>query len=160
MTKTENAVSNAVGDTEKPWQFRKGKSGNPAGKTKGTRNKATIAAQALLEGEAEALTRKVVELALAGDTVALRLCLDRLMPSLKATAPMIALPDPLPESLTDTAMVFLRAAASGQIPPDTATSLIGALGAIVRVEEVETLKARLEALERTLNPPKKKDKRA
>jgi len=31
-----------------------------------------------LEGEAEALTRKAVELALEGDVTALRLCLDRI----------------------------------------------------------------------------------
>jgi hypothetical protein len=121
MAKTENTVPNTVSG-DKPWQFKPGQSGNPAGKPKGARHKATLAAQALLEGEAEGIARKAVELALAGDTVALRLCLDRLMPSLKATAPTITLPDPLPESLTDTAKIFLNAAASGQIPPDTATS--------------------------------------
>jgi hypothetical protein len=39
-----------------------------------------MAAEGLLDGEAEALTRKAVELALEGDTVALRLCLERLLP--------------------------------------------------------------------------------
>ena len=58
--------------------FRKGQSGNPSGRQRGSRNKATLAAEALLDGEAEALTRKAVELALAGATVALRLCLDRI----------------------------------------------------------------------------------
>ena len=48
--------------------------GNP-GKPKGTRHKATQAALTLLDGEAEGLTRKAVELALGGDTTALRLCL-------------------------------------------------------------------------------------
>jgi hypothetical protein len=37
----------------------------------------------LLDGEAEALTRKVVELVKAGNVVALRLCLERLLPSRK-----------------------------------------------------------------------------
>ena len=46
----------------------------------GTRHKATLAALALLNGEAEGLTRKAVELALAGDVTALRLCLERLVP--------------------------------------------------------------------------------
>ena len=45
--------------------FRKGHSGNPAGRPPGTRNKAADSAELLLEGEAEALTRKAVELALA-----------------------------------------------------------------------------------------------
>jgi len=52
--------------------FAPGTSGNPAGRPKGARNRATVAAEALLEGEAEALTRKAVELALAGDVTAQR----------------------------------------------------------------------------------------
>ena len=47
--------------------FEKGQSGNPAGRRVGCRNKTTIAAAALLTGEAEALTRRAVELALVGD---------------------------------------------------------------------------------------------
>ena len=64
--------------------FRKGRSGNPAGRPPGSRNRATIAAEALLEGEAQALTRKAIELALAGDTTALRLCLERIVPQRKS----------------------------------------------------------------------------
>ena len=37
-------------------------------------------ARSLLAGEAEALTRKAVEMALGGDVVALRLCIERLVP--------------------------------------------------------------------------------
>ena len=55
--------------------FEKGRSGNPAGRPRGVPNKSTLAAQLLLQGEAEALTRKAVELALGGDPAALRLCL-------------------------------------------------------------------------------------
>ena len=47
--------------------FEKGRSGNPLGRRVGFRNKTTIAAAALLAGEAEALTRKAAELALVGD---------------------------------------------------------------------------------------------
>jgi Family of unknown function (DUF5681) len=60
--------------------FGKGTSGNPSGRPRGARNRTTLAAEALLDGEAEALTRKAVELALGGDIHALRLCLDRLIP--------------------------------------------------------------------------------
>jgi Family of unknown function (DUF5681) len=38
--------------------FQKGQSGNPTGKKPGTRHKATIIAETLLDGESEALTRK------------------------------------------------------------------------------------------------------
>jgi len=58
-----------------PGQFKPGQSGCPGGRPKGALNKATLASQALLDGEAEALTRKVVELAKNGNRVALRLCL-------------------------------------------------------------------------------------
>ena len=43
--------------------FQKGRSGNPAGRRPGSRNKATIAAAQLLAGEAEGLTRRAVQLA-------------------------------------------------------------------------------------------------
>ena len=52
------------------------KKGNP-GRRPGSRNKATVSVEALLDGDAEKLTRKAIEMALAGDTVAMRLCLDR-----------------------------------------------------------------------------------
>jgi len=57
--------------------FQRGQSGNPSGRPRGSSNRATRAAELLLDGEATALTRKAVELALAGDPAALRLCLDR-----------------------------------------------------------------------------------
>jgi hypothetical protein len=44
--------------------FKKGKSGNPDGRPQGSRNKATIALEALLDGQAEALMQNAVELAL------------------------------------------------------------------------------------------------
>ena len=57
--------------------FAKGQSGNPGGRPRGAMNRSTRAAQLLLDGEATALSRKAVELALAGDPTGLRLCLDR-----------------------------------------------------------------------------------
>ena len=59
--------------------FERGKSGNPKGRPKGARNNATVLAEALLYGEVEAITRKVIDKALEGDMTALRLCLDRLL---------------------------------------------------------------------------------
>jgi hypothetical protein len=71
--------------------FVKGRSGNPAGKPRGLRNRSTVAAELLLEGEANALTRKVIELGLAGDTKALRLCLERLGAAEKGSADLAGL---------------------------------------------------------------------
>jgi len=47
--------------------FEKGRSGNPGGRRRGSRNKATLAAAALLAGGSDAVTRKAVETALGGD---------------------------------------------------------------------------------------------
>src|SRR6516225_2641334 len=60
--------------------FQKGISGNPQGRPAGARNRTTVAVEALLDGEAEKLTRKAVTLALKGNVACLRLCLDRIVP--------------------------------------------------------------------------------
>ena len=56
--------------------FQPGQSGNPAGRRQDSRNKATRATAALLDGEAPGLTRRAVEAALAGDLLAMKLCLE------------------------------------------------------------------------------------
>jgi hypothetical protein len=71
--------------------FEKGQSGNPAGKPKGAKDKRTELRE-LLRPHAPALVEKAVELALNGDLTALKLCLDRIMPPLKATPECVALP--------------------------------------------------------------------
>ncbi len=87
-------------------KFEKGISGNPAGKTLGTLNKRTKLAK-LLEPHAEQLINKVIELALAGDTNALRLCIERLVPKAKDDVISIVLPDltgATPKELTNEIM--------------------------------------------------------
>ena len=49
------------------------------GRPKGSRNQATIALQHMLDGHGEAITKKCALMALQGDPVALRLCMDRLL---------------------------------------------------------------------------------
>lgn len=131
-------------------RFSQGQSGNPAGKPKGTRHKATQAAMILLEGETEALTRKAVELALNGDTTALKLCLDRIAPTLKPTLSPINLNMPQPDNLADTARAFITASSNGDLAPDVAVQLVAAVANIARIEEVELLKYRLSALEQSI----------
>lgn len=106
--------------------FRPGQSGNPAGRPKGTRNRATLAVEALLEGEAKALTRKAIELALGGDTTALRLCLERLMPPRKDRPVSLALPAVATADDAGKAIgAVLAAAADGKITPSEAGVLMG-----------------------------------
>ena len=72
--------------------FLKGKSGNPAGKPKGALNKRPPLTK-LLEPHAESLVAKMLELALAGDPVALRLCIERLIPNADQKHVVATMPD-------------------------------------------------------------------
>jgi hypothetical protein len=126
--------------------FQKGRSGNPAGRRLGSRNRATLAAQALLAGEAEALTRKAVEAALAGDPTAMRLCLERILPRERAVE--FALP-PI-ESAADVARAMgavTAALAQGQITPSEAQAVARVITTFVHMIETSDFDQRLQALE-------------
>ncbi len=69
-----------TGKIQRGKQFEKGKSGNPNGRPKGSRNKATLAMQELLDAEAEEITRKVIERAKKGDMTAIKLVMERICP--------------------------------------------------------------------------------
>ena len=60
--------------------YVKGQSGNPAGRPPGARNKATLALEERLEARAGEIVDVAVRRALLGDTVSLRMCLDRILP--------------------------------------------------------------------------------
>lgn len=130
-------------------KFAPGESGNPAGKRRGTRNATTLAVEALLDGEAEALTRRAIELALKGDTIALRMCLDRIAPPRKGRAVTLAFPASLktPNDLAEAQASILTAMGSGEITTDEAADaakVIEAVGAAIERRELEQRIAALE----------------
>jgi hypothetical protein len=144
---TEISDGNQTAGT-KPWQFQPGQSGNPDGRPKGARNAATLAAEALLDGEAEALTRKCVEMALAGDTVALRLCLERILPARKSRSVAFDLPDVNQAAdLVPAFAAVVRATASGTIAPDEAMTVAGVLEMKRKAIETVDIERRLAAIE-------------
>lgn len=124
--------------------------GNP-GKPKGTRHKATRAALAILEGEAEALTRRAVELALDGDRTALRLVLERVLPPRRDAPVVVHLP--IMKSAADaslTSAAVLEAAAAGELTLAEATAFMALVEAARRAFEASETSARRAALEDVL----------
>lgn len=116
------AVNTAGKQRGKP--FEPGKSGNPAGKPRGARNKATMAALALLDGESEVLMRKAIDLAKNGDLAALRLCLERIVPPAKDRTVNITLPTITDASdLPKITGALLDAVSCGEIGPGEAATL-------------------------------------
>ena len=133
-------------------QFSKGHSGNQDGKPKGARNKATLLALELLEGESDALCRKAVELALAGDTVALRLCLERIAPAVKER-PIEAFQLPQitdQRSVLDALETVAEKLSCGELLPSESTAICRVLEQYRRHFETTELAERLDTLEQTL----------
>ena len=121
--------------------------GNP-GRPRGARHKATQAALALLDGEAESLTRRAVELALDGDTTALRLCLERIAPPRRDAPVQFDLPRM--ESAADAAKAaaaVIDAVASGELTPTEGAHIMGLIETFRRTFETTELEARVAALE-------------
>lgn len=121
--------------------------GNP-GRRPGARHKVTRAVEALLEGQHEALTQKAIDKALEGDTVALRLCLDRIAPPRK-DAP-IAIDLPTVTSASDAvaaSAALLAGVASGEVTPGEAGPVMALLVAHKSIVEAGDLESRIAALE-------------
>ena len=127
--------------------FKKGKSGNPAGRPKGTRNRTTLAAEALLEGQAEAITQKVVEMALAGDLTAARMCLDRILPIRRERRVSFELP-PLDsaEDIVKGMKAIAAALASGELSPSEAAEIGSFVGWHAKAIEFFDLEQRIALL--------------
>lgn len=124
--------------------FQPGNSGRP----KGARNRATVAAESLLDGEAEALTRKAVELALQGDMTALRLCLDRIIPPRKSRTVSVPLPDlDKPADIKIALNALVRSVANGDLTPHEAQSVSALLETSRRTQELIDIEQRLKRLE-------------
>ncbi len=123
-----------------------------AGRPKGARHRVTRAVENLLEGEAEKLTRKVIELALSGDTTALRLCLERLAPPRKSRPIKLALPHiATAEDVVRAQSAVIKAAAEGLVDLHEAVELAGLVENKRRSLETQLADERVRKLEEIVN---------
>ncbi|MFC4170491.1 DUF5681 domain-containing protein [Microvirga sp. GCM10011540] len=141
-------ADNTIKKQGKAAPFQKGQSGNPAGRPKGSRNKTTLALEALLDGEAEALTRRAIEMALEGDTTAMRLCMDRIMPPRRDRPVLFAMPKlETAGDVVKATAALVGATATGELTPGEAAELSKLVEGFANAVKVEELQRRLEAME-------------
>jgi hypothetical protein len=125
-------------------RFMPGTSGNPAGKRPGTRNRRTVLAEALREGEDAAVARVVIDKALAGDAVAARFLLGLLSPKPRSRTIELDLPEGARTG--DVVAAFdatLAAMAAGEITPDEALVVTRVLDGRRRVLDAVARERRL-----------------
>jgi hypothetical protein len=126
-------------------RFLPGRSGNPAGKKPGTRNRATEIRAMLAEGEEMAVARTVIDKATSGDAVAARFLLGLLCPRPRPRGRAIALALPDGARAGDTVAAFnatLQAMAAGEITPDEAVTVTRMLDG--RLEALNAFKLQRE----------------
>jgi len=125
--------------------------GNKHGKGRpaGSRNKATIALQELLDGEGASITRKAIALAKAGNERALRLCLERLIPSCRERSVRLTLPPDITTAagVSGAVAAILNAAGQGEITPGEAVQLASVLEVRRKTIATEDMDRRITELE-------------
>jgi len=133
-------------------KFKPGQSGNPHGRPKGTKNKATIIAQSLLDREAEKLVSHLIKRALAGDSTCLKLCIERLIPPKKQDTP-IHLEIPVSSDHNDIRQLtgyIIQATANGEITPHEALIISRVVDQHRKSIELHEFEERLGAIENSI----------
>ncbi len=129
--------------------FKKGETGNPKGRSKGSRNKATLAALALLEGDLEAITQVCVDKAKEGDMMAVKLILDKVIPNAKERRLSVKLPQV--EGVANIPAVLaavLESVSNGELTPGEGQTITAMLETYRKGVELNDIEARLKALEK------------
>src|SRR5437588_8631841 len=111
-----------------------GQSGNPAGRPIGSRNKRSLALEALVEAEGEDFIQKLFSRARAGDAMAIRLLTERLLPPRRERPVPIDLPRiETAEDARVAAAQITDAVAAGAVSPREAMALLRVLEGVRRL---------------------------
>jgi hypothetical protein len=136
-----------VAKTTNKQGFQPGQSGNPKGRPQGSRNKATLAALAMLEGDLERITRKAIDLALGGDKEMIKLVVSRLVPPAKDQPVTFRLPRLREAADLKRALAsILRAISRGALTPEEGEAVASVMNVMGLALEVEELSKTLEGL--------------
>jgi hypothetical protein len=128
--------------------FQKGESGNPAGRPRGARNRRTLLAEHLLEGDTEAIVRTMIERAKEGDMAAVRLCVDRICPRVTDRPAGFELPPLVRAADAPPAIAAIaQALAEGDLTAAEAADLGRFVESFARAFEKADIEKRLAGLE-------------
>lgn len=133
---------------QKNQKFQKGRSGNPKGKIKGTKNKATLVAEQLLQGELEAICRRLLQEAVEGNMQAIKMVLDRLLPPKRNISLAIDLPKLENSSDALKAIAYVTMAVSrGDLSIDDGEALSKMIEIYIKAMEAHDYETRLSMIE-------------
>ena len=126
-------------------KFKPGESGNKAGRPRGIPDR-RVQMRALFDEHKEALVAVAIEKALKGDATALRLCLERVCPPMRAVDAAVDLGS-LPTSLAGKGEHVLGLLAAGELAPEAASAIMSTIAQQARIVEISALEQRIAALE-------------
>ncbi len=132
-----------MGRKAPPTAWKPGVSGNPGGRP-GT---ATGELRRKLASHSPAIFAKCVEMAKAGDLGAMRLIMERTMPSLRPSDVEFALDLPAKASMSDSARAIFAAVGAGDVSAAQGSEMLQALASVAAVVRVDEITQRLDALE-------------
>jgi hypothetical protein len=139
-------------------KFKKGQSGNPDGRPIGRRNKATVLVEQIFneklfgqDRKADAIIAKTIELAENGDTVCIRLCLDRILPVRKDRPVSFDLPE-MKEArdAVKASAAIVAAVAAGDLTPSEVAELSKVIDSYARTLQAAEFDERISKLEKAV----------
>ena len=140
--------------------FAPGQSGNPRGRPPGARNRATLLLRNLLDGDGEAVVKRAIADAKRGKPIALRLCIERLIPPARSSVATIELPAVAKAAdVAEAAREVIAAAARGELTLAEAREWMALLERQRVAIETQDLAVRLELLEEEAKARTSRDRR-
>jgi uncharacterized protein DUF5681 len=137
-----------TGQMQVTGKFRKGQSGNPQGKPKGTKNRATLAAERLLNDDLDNICRKLIEEALTGNVQAIKLVLDRVLPvkrdrDIDVRLPKLQTADDAVKAMS----MIIESVSCGNITPSEGEAMSKVIDSFVKAIQAYDVEKRIVNLE-------------
>lgn len=137
-----------TGKIQASTKFKRGRSGNPSGRPKGSKNKSTLLAEKIIENDLEAVCKKAVSEAKKGNIQAIKIILERVLPPKKDRPINIAIPDiKTSADILESINSLTQAVANGEITPSEGEAFARILDSNTRAFEIHDIEKRLKAIE-------------